>query len=585
MTKKLINNPESCVPDMVEGMLLTGSLKKVEGFNVVVRGDIEEIRKDRVTIISGGGSGHEPAHAGYIGKGMLSGAALGNVFASPSVATVLAAIRSVASPKGVLVIVKNYTGDRLNFGMAIEQARSEGILARMLVVEDDCALEPGKGITGGRGVCGTVFVHKVAGACAEDGMSLDEVHEAAGRVADAMGTMGVAVSPCTLPGATATQAAAERLAGRTVEVGMGIHGEPGRETMDLPETQAADTLADIMLDAVLGKTTDAAAAGARLAVSKGDKVALMVNNLGATPALELLIVARRAAKALEERGLMLARAYVGSFMTSLDMGGVSMTVVRTSDDVLRCLDKETTAPAWVPSAVLDTPRQHEIPYKPSAFAEKVSGGAPVLGASVILQVVCDKLVALEPQLTEYDTVCGDGDCGIVMKAGAKGVLADMALHKGNEGDAATFCTGIADSVGRSMGGTSGALLELALRAMAANFMSSSTSTTATTGGADWSEAIAAGVQAMQFYGGATAGMRTMLDALVPAVAALRAGGGPAAAAEAAAAGAEATKAMTSLAGRSNYIDAEKMKGTPDPGAAAMAEAFQAAAASMTTNKK
>ena len=569
-SKKLINSPVQCVPEMIDGLLATTSaLTKVAGFNVLVRSDIEEVRRQgKVTIISGGGSGHEPAHAGYIGRGMLSGAALGNVFASPSVATVLAALRCVASPAGVVVVVKNYTGDRLNFGMAIEKARAEGINARMLVVEDDCALEPGKGITGGRGVCGTVLVHKVTGACAERGMSLDEVHAAGVSAAATMGTMGVALAPCTVPGATMSAASRSRLAGNVVEVGMGIHGEPGRETVELPAGAAADVLTDAMVDTILGRPSNGN--GARLVVNAGERVAVMVNNLGATPALEMLIVARRVAQALKARGVVLARAYVGNFMTSLEMGGVSVTVLRAPDDVLSLLDETTAAPAWVPSTALDVGTGGEMAYDPGALEVAVVGGGAVPGAATILQAVCVQLISMEPQLTEYDTVCGDGDCGIVMKAGATGVLADMAKHTAAEGDAATFCAGVADSVSNTMGGTSGALLELAIRAMSAHFIS--------TGGADWGGGIGAGVQAMQFYGGAAVGMRTMLDALVPAAEALAAGQTGQEAAVAASAGAAATATMQSQAGRSNYIEAAKMDGTPDPGAVAMAAMFVVAAA-------
>jgi len=569
MTKKLINEPSNCVQELIEGLLATTTgLKRVEGFNVVVRSDIKSVvEANKVTIVSGGGSGHEPAHAGYIGQGMLSAVALGNVFASPSVATVLAAIRCVASPAGVLVIVKNYTGDRLNFGMAIEQARGEGINARMLVVEDDCALEPGKGITGGRGVCGTVLVHKIAGASAERGLSLDEVHDRASRAASSMGTMGVALSPCFVPGASVSDAASQRLTGRTVEVGMGIHGEPGRETMELPEKDAADALTDIMIDAIIGKEDGA---GARVAIKRGDKAVVMINNLGATPVLELFIVARRVANVLKSRGIVLARAFVGSFMTSLEMGGVSVTILRSTDaDQLSLFDAATLAPAWVPSTKLDVETVDQvIPYTSSAGpAKTVTGGGSIPGASTALAAICNKLIELEPKLTEYDTICGDGDCGIVMKAGATGVLRDLETHAKNEADAALFCSGVADSLSDSMGGTSGALLELALRAMSAHF--------AKNGGSDWGSAVGVGVEAMQFYGGATAGMRTMLDALIPASKALSAKLDLKAVAEAARKGADSTKTMASLAGRSNYIDSAKMDGVPDPGAIAIAAAFTA----------
>eukprot|EP01035_Chromulina_nebulosa_P031495 gene31495-41993_t len=201
-TKKLLNRAEDCVFEASEGLLkLDTRIKRLGALNVLVRADIEAVKLDSVTILTGGGSGHEPAHAGYIGDGMLSCAVLGNVFASPAVTAILAGIKCIAGPKGVLLIVKNYTGDRLNFGMAMERAKQLGIKAMMVVVADDVALPEGKGITGGRGIAGTVFVHKVAGAMAARGASLEEVHAAAKAAAEQIGSLGVALTTCTLPGA------------------------------------------------------------------------------------------------------------------------------------------------------------------------------------------------------------------------------------------------------------------------------------------------------------------------------------------------------------------------------------------------
>jgi Dak1 domain len=216
-SKKLINSPSQVVPDAVEGLLLTDSrLRRVSNLNIVVRSDIESAKKKYVSIICGGGAGHEPAHAGFVGEGMLSAAVFGNVFASPSVSAILAAIRVCSGPKGVLLIVKNYTGDKLNFGMAMEKAKREKIDVRMVIVDDDCALPVGKGITGGRGVAGVVFVHKIAGAAAAAGRSLAEVHAEATNSVKLIGTLGIALTTCTVPGAPSSQ----RLAGpRTYEVG------------------------------------------------------------------------------------------------------------------------------------------------------------------------------------------------------------------------------------------------------------------------------------------------------------------------------------------------------------------------------
>jgi dihydroxyacetone kinase len=245
--KKFINDPSEAVSEFIEGLLLQypNRIRKLQNHNVLLSSDINY---DKVNILSGGGSGHEPSHAGWIAsKGMLTGAILGGIFASPSVSSILAAIRAVTqvrSGKGCLLIVKNYTGDRLNFGMACELANAEGRKCQMVVVADDAALERSKGVTGARGVAGTVFVHKVAGAAAQMGLSLEEVAEAASHVSEKIGSLGVALDAVTIPGATSIN---NRLDGSTIEIGLGIHGEAG---IRQSEMQSADELAEIMVTTI-----------------------------------------------------------------------------------------------------------------------------------------------------------------------------------------------------------------------------------------------------------------------------------------------------------------------------------------------
>lgn len=575
-TKKLMNQPADVVQQAVEGMLLTNSnLAVIEGCNVLVRKDVAENKLCRVSLISGGGSGHEPAHGGYIGKGMLTAAVLGNVFASPSVSQILAAIRTVTGPMGTLLIVKNYTGDRLNFGMAMERAKAEGLEVRMVIVADDCALPEGKGITGGRGVAGTVFVHKVAGACAEAGASLDEVHAAALSAAQSMGSMGVALTTCTVPGCPPST----RLDDPTkYEVGLGIHGEPGREVREfVPGGDHADIVAETLVAAVVERKRFAS-----------DLVAVMINNLGSLPLIEMYIVARHVVKCLASRGLAAVRVYVGSFMTALEMSGLSLTVMPASSAVLAALDAPTLAPAWVPASPLSpTPTMHTLPAPVgSTDGDAVSsapakrGGRPCPGALAVAAAVCRVIIESEPELTRCDAICGDGDCGIVMKAGAlrvsDGLVTPGAALVSPEADSAALCNTLADLISASMGGTSGALLELFFRA-AANTLARSAGAAAEAEEAEWAFALQAGVEAMMFYGGASVGMRTMLDALVPACAALSAGATATETARAAERGMQETKSMGSLAGRSNYVNEELMQGVPDPGALAVALAFKAAA--------
>ena len=456
--KKLINNVETVVPDFIDGLLLTDSrLRRIGSLQAVAIASHLTSTYTNVRIISGGGSGHEPAHAGFIGEGMLSAAALGNVFASPSVATILAALRVCANPKGILLVVKNYTGDRINFGMAVERARGEGISVRMLIVDDDCALAKEKGITGGRGIAGTVLIHKIVGAAAAKGLSLEEVYSVGAEAVRRLRSMGVALSTCTLPGS----ARSSRLDGPLMEVGLGIHGEQGREQVEFPETGGARLVASILVSAV-----------AESIMPTDEPVALLLNNLGSTPAIELMIVAKEVLAELSKRDVETVRIFIGPFMTALDMSGVSLSLLPVNAELLALLDAPTSAPHWHPS-LLDksTVSTYQIPYVDRAVL--VRGGRQSNTAYEVVRAVCERLVAMEPILTEMDQVCGDGDCGLVLKAGASRILADLASMKETTSDksvivddSATFCSLLADSISSSMGGTSGGLLELMCRAMA-----------------------------------------------------------------------------------------------------------------------
>ncbi len=571
-TKKLLNSVDSAVDSAVEGLLLSNpTLARICDIpNVVCRRDVEIMKKDFVTLISGGGSGHEPAHAGFIGDAMLTAAVLGNVFASPSVAQILAAIRVCAGRRGVLLIIKNYTGDRLNFGMAMEKARSEGYLVEMVVVADDAALPEGKGITGGRGVAGTCFVHKVAGAAAASGCSLAEVLKEAQECADVVRTLGVALTTCTVPGAPPS----DRLVDDSIyEVGLGIHGEPGREQRSLVPGKMASIVAETLVQEIIQ----------RLPINESSgKCALLLNNLGSLPLLEMLVVAKNVIRHAEQKGLKPVRCYIGSFMTSLEMSGISLSILPICDSLVCArLDTIVTAPAWqnmkplrIEDGVVATA---SIDYSHSASSRPEGG--PQVGTTIssIVRAVCESLISLEPELTRCDTICGDGDCGLVMKKGAQRILADCP---GYPADSAGFCASLADSISVSMGGTSGALFELFFRA-AANTLSS------LKGGDDFVAAVLAlqaGTKSMQFYGGASVGMRTMLDALIPAVKQM-ANFKPAASIQerinesaiAARRGSDSTKFMEAEAGRSNYVNKSLMSGTADPGSIAVAAAFEAAA--------
>ncbi len=296
--KMLINRPEAVVPELLQGLVaLHPRLRLLADHPVIVRAGAEAIRDRQVALISGGGSGHEPAHAGYVGPGMLSAAVAGDVFTSPTPDTVLAAIRAVAGPPGAVLIVKNYTGDRLNFGLAAELARAEGIAVEVVVVADDVALPASEHTAGPRGLAGTVLVHKIAGAAAEAGAPLAQVAAEARATAAAVGTMGVALSACTVPAAGKPGFI---LGENEVELGLGIHGEPGVRRAPL---ESADTLADRLLGAILDRFP-----------ARPARVALLVNGLGGTTAMELAIVARHALAHLSGLGITVERAFAGTFL-------------------------------------------------------------------------------------------------------------------------------------------------------------------------------------------------------------------------------------------------------------------------------
>lgn len=327
--KKFINDPSMVEEQMIQGMVKAHPqyLRKLDCGNVVVRA----VKKtDKVAIISGGGSGHEPAHAGYVGLGMLDAAVAGAVFTSPTPDQIYEAVKAVDTAAGVLMVVKNYTGDVMNFEMAAEMAADmDDIQVRYVVVNDDVAVKDSLYTVGRRGVAGTVFVHKIAGALAESGATLDQVEAVARKVIDNVRTMGAAIAPCTVPAAGTP---GFMLAEDEMEVGIGIHGEPGthRETM-----RTADETADMLLEQILGDLD-----------YSGREVAVMVNGAGATPLMELYIINNHVADVLAAKGISVYRTFVGEYMTSLEMQGFSISLLRLDDEMKALLDAPADTPAW-----------------------------------------------------------------------------------------------------------------------------------------------------------------------------------------------------------------------------------------------
>ncbi len=573
--KKLINRPGAVVEEMIAGVVAVyPGLARLPGRSVVVRADAVEVRDRQVALISGGGSGHEPAHAGYVGRGMLSAAVAGDVFTSPAPDAVLAAIRAVTGPPGALLIVKNYTGDRLNFGLAAELARSEGLKVEIVVVADDVALAAAAAAdhAGRRGLAGTILVHKVAGAAAEAGRDLYEVASEARTAAESVATMGVALSACTVPAAGSPGFS---LGPNEIELGLGIHGEPGVRRASL---EPADALTDRLLSAI---QTDAQ-------LQSGDRVALLINNLGATPAMELAIVARRAIESLESRGVSVERAYMGTFLSALEMAGVSLSLLRVNDVRLSRLDAATDAPAWPNPAAVSRPRTSSPdvvnPEDSTPTAEYTAIGPPrtPLGQALQSAILAATLALTEAanRLTEMDRAVGDGDLGISLERGSQAVRA--ALQSVPLDDPAAALHALGRTLQAALGGTSGPLYAVMLIRAAARLKSAAPE--ALTDPMTWSQALSAGCDGIIELGGAGRGDRTMLDALLPACDALHDGlsigwtpsDALAAAAAEAEAGARATAELTPRRGRSSYLGRRAL-GHVDPGAEAVAIWFRALA--------
>ncbi|XP_066164816.1 putative 3,4-dihydroxy-2-butanone kinase isoform X1 [Oryza sativa Japonica Group] len=506
---------------------------------------------------------------------MLTAAVSGDVFTSPPVDSILAAIRAVTGPMGCLLIVKNYTGDRLNFGLAAEQAKSEGYKMEMVIVGDDCALPPPRGIAGRRGLAGTILVHKVAGAAADAGLSLAEVAAEAKHASEVVGTMGVALSVCTLPG----QVTSDRLGPKQMELGLGIHGEPGVAVVEL---QPIDVVVEHVLKQILSQETQ------YLPITRGSNVVLLINGLGATPIMELMIAARKAVPELQlEYGIAVDRVYTGTLMTSLDMAGFSITIMRSDENILQRLDAPTKAPAWpVGSEGNRPPAKIPVPVPPSPSGkddeiltepQELSKQGCILEAAI--EAGAKEIINIKDNLNEWDSKVGDGDCGTTMYRGATTILEDLKKRYPMN-DAAGTINEIGSTVRRVMGGTSGILYDILCKAAYASLKQNTS-----IGANEWADALEASVAAVSKYGGASAGYRTMLDALIPACTvlkqSLKAGDDPVtafiASSEAASAGAESTKQMQAKAGRSSYIAPDLVASVPDPGAVAAAAWYRAAA--------
>ena len=537
--KQFMNSKATLVTDALDGLLRTAPLlARLDGYphiKVVLRSDHSSAR---VALVSGGGSGHEPAHAGFVGKGMLSAAVCGEVFASPSVDAVLAGIMAVTGKGGCLLIVKNYTGDRLNFGLAAERARALGRNVEMVIVADDIALPD---LVQPRGVAGTLFVHKIAGHYAAKGAKLSDVAAIARRVASSVVSLGISLSSCTVPG----NPQEDRVPDGKAELGLGIHGEPGVDVIDFEGARQTA--------AILSRKLFARAKPAR-------SYALMLNNLGSATPLELGVIAKELLETANGKKIKLV---VGPapLMTSLDMHGLSASLLPLNAEFEAALTSPVAPAAWPGARLHRKPAIVKLPKELKTRRFKASKNA-ALHANVAK--ACEILIASEARLNAFDGKIGDGDTGSTMAGAARIVNGSLnRLPLANTGD---FFTALSAILSKTMGGSSGVLLAIMFASAG----------TAAAEGKSWAQALQRGLAKMMEYGGAKAGDRTMIDALEPALAALAAGKSMTEAAASARAGANATMKMNSArAGRASYVPAASLAGVIDPGAEAVATLFEA----------
>ena len=538
---QFVNNKEDIVQEAIDGTIAAsgGKLARLDGYphiRVVMRTDWD---KSKVALVSGGGSGHEPAHAGFVGEGMLTAAVCGDVFASPSVDAVLAGILAVTGEAGCLLIVKNYTGDRLNFGLAAERARAFGLNVEVVIVDDDIALPH---LPQARGVAGTLFVHKIAGALAENGATLEDVTTAAQRVIAGTRTIGMSLDTCTVPGAPKEN----RIPKAKAELGLGIHGEAGVEQVDY---SGAKTAMGMVVDKLANE------------LSNGGKYVALLNNLGGASVLEMSVLTHE----LVQSSLGAKLKFIvgpGAMMTSLDMHGFSVSVYPASPEDIVALQSPTSLGAWPGLKRLSQVQVVELPdgLRP---VRPIASEHPE--TRTFLTKCCNLLMSAEDDLNALDAKSGDGDTGTTL-AGASRALVN-AMDRLPLADHTQLYRAIGQELSETMGGSSGVLLAIFFAAAG----------DAASSGSTMREALVAGLERMQEIGGAKMGDRTMIDALEPALEQLR--HGVPAAASAARAGADRTADMLQAkAGRASYLNAEQLKGHVDPGAEAVARLLEHLAA-------
>lgn len=601
--KKIINTPETFVYDMCHGIAKAHpELEFVEKYKIVKKA---VVNTDKVSLISGGGSGHEPAHAGFVGKGMLDAAVCGDVFASPSQIQVYNALKLTKSSKGTLMIIKNYSGDCMNFNNGAALAKDDGINVDAVYVNDDIAVKDSLYTVGRRGVAGTMLVHKCAGAAAEMGKSLPEVKAAAQKVIDNVRSFGFAFTSCTVPAAGTPTF---DIGADEMEFGVGIHGEPGRfrEKIDYSDGKFADNLAARIVKDLIED----------LALKAGEEIVLLINGFGGSPLQELYLLNNSVNAVLTNAGIKIHKNIVGNYMTSIDMAGASITVLRLDADTKELIDYPVSTPAltWGGALTEEAAAAQEaikaiakaLNITPCAVAPKAEvkaaaveevkaeetytvKGTAAIGKTVntaamvdIVNFMSDVIIENEVAFCKADS-CGDGDFGMSVAKGFKQLKADWASRKkGNVGEFLVSCSEI---IMEYCGGASGPIWGSAFRYAGKKAEGKEEITLA-----DFADLMQAAVKGVQETGersfgrGAVVGDKTLIDALVPAAdsfsASAKAGksikDAMVDAAKAAVDGAEFTKTIAARMGRAGTVG-ERSIGFPDAGAYGVGVIFTAIA--------
>ncbi|MGG4381720.1 dihydroxyacetone kinase subunit DhaK [Priestia megaterium] len=586
--KKIINKPEDVVLEMCKGMVLAHpELNLIEKYKVIKK---EQINKNKVSIISGGGSGHEPAHAGYVGKGMLDAAVCGDVFASPSQIQIYQAIKETASDKGTLLVIKNYSGDMMNFKNAAYLAEEDGIQVDYVKVDDDIAVQDSLYTVGRRGVAGTVLVHKIAGAAAERGYDLPKVKEAAENAIANVKSIGFGLTSCTVP---AKGTPTFEIAEDEMEFGVGIHGEPG---IRREKIISADELAECTVTSLLKE----------VGIEDGNgEVAVLINGFGSTPLQELYLLNHSVIRELSRRNVTIARTFVGNYMTAIDMAGASISVMKLDENLKSLLSEECDTPALkikgeVPAVTYDeiigTAEAPKVSYEVQTNKEYSVVTENRLTLNNIIFMVdqmSECIIRNEVPFCELDSHAGDGDFGMSVAKGFKQLKAEWhEILENKSNDIGNFLEACSIVIMEHCGGASGPIWGSAFRAAGKN-TESKTELTLT----ELAEMVQASVKGIQATGersfgrGAVVGDKTLIDALVPYADALTSSAvegeslkyALVKAAEAAVEGAKSTEQIVARMGRAGTVG-ERSLGYPDAGAHGLGVIFTELAQVMQENK-